>query len=74
MLRLIAAGRTNTQIGTELFISASTAGVHVDNLRNLGAANGAEAAATAERAGLLDEADERPGSRIVTGVGCVTVP
>ena len=53
MLRLIAAGRTNTQIGTERFISA---GVHVDNLRNLGAANGAEAAATAERAGLLDEA------------------
>ena len=37
MLRLLAAGRTNPQIGAELYISASTASVHVSNiLRKLG--------------------------------------
>jgi DNA-binding CsgD family transcriptional regulator/tetratricopeptide (TPR) repeat protein len=58
VLRLLAEGRTNTQIGLALYISASTAGVHVTNiLRRLGAANRTEAAAIAERAGLLDDAD-----------------
>jgi DNA-binding CsgD family transcriptional regulator len=54
VLRLLAAGRTNAQIGAELYISATTARVHVSNiLRKLGAANRAQAAALAERAGLL---------------------
>ena len=53
MLRLVAAGRTNAQIGAELFISPRTAGVHVTNiLRKLGVANRVQAAALAERAGL----------------------
>ena len=53
VLRLLAAGRTNAQIGAELFISSRTAGVHVTNiLRKLGVANRVQAAALAERAGL----------------------
>jgi DNA-binding CsgD family transcriptional regulator len=37
VLRLLAAGRTNAQIGAELYISPKTAGVHVSNiLRKLG--------------------------------------
>ena len=53
VLRLVAAGRTNAQIGAELFISPRTAGVHVTNiLRKLGVANRVQAAALAERAGL----------------------
>ena len=53
MLRLLAAGRTNAQIGAELYISPKTAGVHVTNiLRKLGVANRVQAAALAERAGL----------------------
>ena len=54
VLRLLAAGRTNAQIGAELFISPKTAGVHVSNiLRKLGVTNRVQAAAMAERAGLL---------------------
>jgi DNA-binding NarL/FixJ family response regulator len=53
VLRLLAAGSTNAQIGAELFISPRTAGVHVTNiLRKLGVANRVQAAALAERAGL----------------------
>jgi DNA-binding CsgD family transcriptional regulator len=53
VLRLVAAGRTNAQIGAELFISPRTAGVHVTNiLRKLGVSNRVQAAALAERAGL----------------------
>jgi DNA-binding CsgD family transcriptional regulator len=53
VLRLLTAGRTNAQIGAELFISPKTAGVHVTNiLRKLGVANRVQAAALAERAGL----------------------
>ena len=49
----MAAGRTNAQIGAELFISPKTAGVHVTNiLRKLGVSNRVQAAALAERAGL----------------------
>jgi DNA-binding CsgD family transcriptional regulator len=55
VLRLVAAGRTNAQIGSELFISPRTAGVHVTNiLRKLGVSGRVQAAAVAERAGLLD--------------------
>jgi|HubBroStandDraft_6_1064221.scaffolds.fasta_scaffold31978_2 DNA-binding CsgD family transcriptional regulator len=54
VLRLLAAGRTNPQIGAELYISASTASVHVSNiLRKLGVSGRVQAAAVAERAGLL---------------------
>ena len=54
VLRLVAAGRTNAQIGAELFISPKTAGVHVTNiLRKLGVSNRVQAAALAERAGLV---------------------
>lgn len=52
VLRLLAAGRTNAQIGGELYISPKTAGVHVTNiLRKLGVTNRVQAAAVAERAG-----------------------
>ena len=54
VLRLLAAGRTNPQIGAELYISTSTASVHVSNiLRKLGVSSRVQAAAVAERAGLL---------------------
>jgi DNA-binding CsgD family transcriptional regulator/tetratricopeptide (TPR) repeat protein len=57
VLRLVAAGRTNPQIGAELYISASTASVHVSNiLRKLGVSSRVQAAAVAERAGLLTPA------------------
>jgi DNA-binding CsgD family transcriptional regulator/tetratricopeptide (TPR) repeat protein len=55
VLRLLAVGRTNAQIGAELYMSPKTASVHVTAiLRKLGVANRVEAAAVAERAGLLD--------------------
>jgi DNA-binding CsgD family transcriptional regulator len=54
VLRLLAAGHTNAQIGAELYISPKTAGVHVSNiLRKLGVSGRVQAAALAERAGLL---------------------
>jgi DNA-binding CsgD family transcriptional regulator len=54
VLRLLAAGRTNAQIGAELYISPKTAGVHVSSiLRKLGVSGRVQAAAVAERAGLL---------------------
>jgi DNA-binding CsgD family transcriptional regulator len=54
VLRLVAAGRTNVQIGAELYISPTTARVHVSNiLRKLGVTSRVQAAAVAERAGLL---------------------
>jgi len=54
VLRLVAAGRTNAQISAELFISPKTASVHVTNiLRKLEVDNRTQAAAVAERAGLL---------------------
>jgi ATP/maltotriose-dependent transcriptional regulator MalT len=54
VLRLVAAGQTNAQIGAELFISPKTAGVHVSNiLRKLRVSTRVQAAAVAERAGLL---------------------
>jgi DNA-binding CsgD family transcriptional regulator/tetratricopeptide (TPR) repeat protein len=54
VLRLLAAGHTNAQIGAELYISPKTAGVHVGNiLRKLGVSGRVQAAALAERAALL---------------------
>jgi DNA-binding NarL/FixJ family response regulator len=53
VLGLVALGRTNRQIGGELFISANTAGVHVSNiLGKMGASSRAEAAGIAVRLGL----------------------
>ena len=53
VLRLVAAGRTNRQIGEALFISESTAGVHVSHiLTKLGVAGRVEAATIAARLGL----------------------
>ncbi len=50
VLRLVAAGMTNRQIGGELFISPKTAGAHVSNiLTKLGVARRGEAAAIAHR-------------------------
>jgi DNA-binding CsgD family transcriptional regulator len=50
VLRLVNEGRSNGEIGTELFISTKTASVHVSNiLRKLGASNRIEAAAIARR-------------------------
>lgn len=58
VLRLVAAGRTNGEIGTELFISTKTASVHVSNiLAKLGVATRGEAGAIAHRAGLDDDVD-----------------
>jgi DNA-binding CsgD family transcriptional regulator len=54
VLRLVAEGRTNRQIGAALFISDKTASVHVSNvMAKLGAASRTEAAALAYREGLL---------------------
>jgi DNA-binding CsgD family transcriptional regulator len=54
VLRLLAAGRSNREIASELFISRSTASVHVSSiLRKLGVSSRVQAAALAERAGLL---------------------
>jgi DNA-binding CsgD family transcriptional regulator/tetratricopeptide (TPR) repeat protein len=54
VLRLLVAGRSNGEIGAELFISRKTASVHVSNiLRKLGVSTRVQAAALAERAGLV---------------------
>jgi DNA-binding CsgD family transcriptional regulator len=56
VLGLVAKGRTNQQIGRELFITQGTAGVHVSRiLTKLGVASRVEAAAIAHRLGLDNE-------------------
>jgi DNA-binding NarL/FixJ family response regulator len=53
VLRLVAAGRTNRQIATSLFISEKTASVHVSRiLAKLGVATRGEASALAHERGL----------------------
>jgi DNA-binding CsgD family transcriptional regulator len=53
VLRLLARGQSNRQIGAELFISPKTASVHVSNiLAKLAVTNRTEAAAIAHREGL----------------------
>ncbi|HEX8006907.1 MAG TPA: AAA family ATPase [Trebonia sp.] len=53
VLRLLARGLSNRDIGTELFITPKTASVHVSNiLAKLSAASRTEAAAIAHREGL----------------------
>ena len=54
VLRLVAAGSTNRQIGAQLFISEKTASVHVSRiLAKLSVSGRAEAAARAAQLGLL---------------------
>jgi DNA-binding NarL/FixJ family response regulator len=54
VLALMAQGRTNRQIGAELYISDKTASVHVSNiLGKLGAGGRTEAVAIAAARGLL---------------------
>ena len=54
ILALVAQGRTNGEIGKQLFISVKTVSVHVSNiLGKLDAASRTEAAAIARRRGLL---------------------
>ncbi|MGB8384470.1 MAG: AAA family ATPase [Dermatophilaceae bacterium] len=55
VLRLVARGRSNGQIGKALFISTKTVSVHVSNiLAKLGASSRGEAAAIAHERGLVD--------------------
>ena len=55
MLALVAAGRTNRQIGNDLFISEKTASVHVTHiLEKLGVGSRTEAALVGVRLGLVD--------------------
>jgi DNA-binding CsgD family transcriptional regulator len=63
VLRLLAAGYTNAEIGKELYISRKTASVHVSNiLRKLGVSSRGQAAAmaVAERASLLHPGPSKP--------------
>ena len=54
VVRQLAAGRTNREIGEQLYISQKTASVHVSNiLAKLGARSRAEAVSLAHRAGLI---------------------
>jgi DNA-binding NarL/FixJ family response regulator len=55
VLQLVSEGKTNSEIGAALYISRKTASVHVGNiLRRLGVSTRVQAAALAERAGLVD--------------------
>jgi DNA-binding NarL/FixJ family response regulator len=57
VLRLIAAGRSNREIASVLFIAPKTASVHVSNiLGKLGASSRTQAAAIAHREGLAGPA------------------
>lgn len=61
VLRLVADGLTNRQIGERLFISGKTVSVHISNmLGKLGAGGRAEAVTLAHQRGLLG--GERPAS------------
>ena len=54
VLALVADGRSNRQIGEQLYMAESTAGVHVSNiLAKLGVTRRSEAAALAHRMGLF---------------------
>jgi DNA-binding NarL/FixJ family response regulator/tetratricopeptide (TPR) repeat protein len=60
VLALLAAGKSNKEIGAELFIAAKTASVHVSNiLAKLGASSRTEAAAIVHREGLGQPAPAR---------------
>jgi DNA-binding NarL/FixJ family response regulator len=71
VLRPLVAGRSNGEIGAELFISRKTASVHVSNiLRKFGVSTLVQAAALAERAGLVGSSWS--GSRnLIADVSCL---
>ena len=55
VLRLVALGRTNRQVGEELFISEKTVSVHLSRIMaKLGATRRTEAVAIASERGLLE--------------------
>ena len=61
VIRLLAAGYSNQEIADELFLTRKTASVHVSNiLGKLGVSNRVQAAAIAQRLGLVAEAS--PGT------------
>ncbi len=54
VMRLVAAGHTNREIGDQLFISEKTVSVHISNvMAKLGALSRYEAAAEVARLGLI---------------------
>ena len=56
VIRLLAIGHWNQEIADELFLSRKTASVHVSNiLGKLGVSNRVQAAAVAQRVGLVAE-------------------
>ncbi len=56
VLQLVAQGRSNREIGAQLFISGKTVSVHVSNiLAKLGARGRLEAVTVARRRGLLED-------------------
>jgi DNA-binding NarL/FixJ family response regulator len=58
VLRLVAAGLSNSAVAGQLFISAKTVSVHVSNIMaKLGAGSRGEAAAIAHRLRVLDDAE-----------------
>ena len=58
VLTLVSAGRTNRQIAQELYISESTAGVHVSNvLAKLGVSSRTEAALVGVSVGVGERRD-----------------
>ena len=60
VIRLVAAGKTNKEIGHELYISPKTVDSHVRNiLRKTGCANRAEAAVYAADHGITERGDRR---------------
>jgi len=64
VLRLVADGKTNAEIGAVLYISPKTASVHVTNImRRLHASSRVQAATIAGRAGLLDRPGKVPDRR-----------
>ncbi|GAA0299539.1 AAA family ATPase [Kineococcus aurantiacus] len=62
VLDLLAAGRTNRQVGEQLFMAEKTASVHVSRIfAKLGASSRAEAVSIGLRSGLLADRDHHDG-------------
>ncbi|XVS62942.1 helix-turn-helix transcriptional regulator [Actinosynnema sp. CA-299493] len=69
VLELVALGRTNRQVGEELYISEKTVSVHLSRIMSkLGASRRAEAVATAFDRGLLD-LPGHPGEQVPSDLG-----
>jgi DNA-binding CsgD family transcriptional regulator len=70
VLRLLAQGKTNTEIAAALFISPRTVGVHVSSLlRKLDATTRVQAATVAGRAGASRGRAGRRSARPLVGLG-----